>query len=147
MHQKVAYSSIPAALRLQLHAKAADLAIEAAEPSATVAYHLYAAGEKEQAVPHLLRAGRRALYFLDDQLAAKLFNRVLQLVPSPPGTFGEERGPWKEATLGLAAAHQDGGDETQALRLLKKATVIAGEMGWEREQAEFERAYAEFKAI
>jgi serine/threonine protein kinase len=147
MHQQVAYSSIPAALRLQLHAKAADMAIEAAEPSATVAYHLYAAGEKEQAVPHLLRAGRRALYFLDDQLAAKLFNRVLQLVPTPPGTFGEERGPWKEATLGLAAAHQDGGDETQARRLLKKAAAQAEKVGWELEQAELERAHATLKAV
>jgi serine/threonine-protein kinase len=139
MHRQVAYASIPAALKLQLHAKAADMAIDEGEPTALVAHHLFEAGEHEQAVPYLLRAGERALYFLDDQLAHRLFARVLQLVPQPPERFQGERGPWTEATLGLANAMHDGGDTTQALRLLKQSMAKVEAAGWEREQHRLER--------
>ena len=130
LHWEVAYNSIPAARRQQLHAKAAQLSMDEGGPSALVAHHLCESGAQEQAVPYLLRAGRRALYFLDDQLASKLFNQVLRIIPAPPAEFSGNRKPWVRATCGLAQAMSDGGDTTEALRLLRKAINTATGCSW-----------------
>jgi hypothetical protein len=84
-------------------------------------------------VPYLLRAGRRALYFLDDRLAARLFNQVLRIVPAPPAEFQGSRRPWQQATAGLAQAMSDGGDSREALRLLKRAIGTSKSCEWTKE--------------
>jgi serine/threonine protein kinase len=133
LHWEVAYNAIPAARRQQLHANAAELALDDDEVSALVAHHLIRAGHQERAVPYLLRAGLRALYFLDDQLASELFNQVLRVVPAPPSEFSGDRKPWVRATMGLAQAMVDGGDTTEALRLLRRAMATTKSCGWDAE--------------
>jgi hypothetical protein len=145
MHRKVAYASIPAALRQQLHAKAAEIAIDGESPSALIAYHLYEAGEHQKAVPYLLQAGERALYFLDEQLACRLFSRALQIIPLPPGTYHGDRTPWFQATVGLAQALHDSGEDTQATKLLRHAIHMADKSGWSLQQAHFENMLKELR--
>jgi len=146
LHWEVAYNSIPAARRQQLHAKAAELAMNEGAHSALVAHHLCESGKQETAVPYLLRAGRRALYFLDDQLATRLFNQVLRIVPSPPAEFQAERKPWLRATTGLAQAMSDGGDTGEALRLLRQAMGTAESCNWSAEQARLGKDLARLRA-
>jgi predicted ATPase len=145
MHREVAYASIPVSLRQQLHAHAAELEMREDGPAAHIAHHLYHAGKRERAVPYLIRAGRRALYFLDDQLARKLFNRVLQLVPAPPHDFNGDRRPWLDGIIGLAGALHDGGETPQAVRLLKDASVHARKAGWEEQLTKLSRRLQELR--
>jgi len=145
LHWEVAYNSIPAARRQQLHAKAAELSIEHGGPSALVAHHLCESGAQEKAVPYLLRAGRRALYFLDDQLASRLFNQVLRIVPAPPTEFVGKRKPWVRATAGLAQAMSDAGDRTEALRLLRQAANMAHNCGWTGEHTRLSQELARLR--
>ncbi len=140
MHREVAYVSTPAAFKERLHMAAADLALSEGAPSALIAHHLQAAGRRDEVVPYLLKDGKRALSSLDDRLAAELFSRVLQLVPKPPKTFEGSRKCWREATIGLAHALDDGGDFTGARRVLKRAAAAAIRAGWLEERTHCEEA-------
>ncbi|PIE19485.1 MAG: hypothetical protein CSA65_02310 [Proteobacteria bacterium] len=134
LHREVAYATTPAAIRQRLHEQAAEAAIEEAQPSSFIAHHLFEAGDSDRAVPYLLRAGRRALHSLDDQLARDVFTRALRLIPPPPYELGGRK-PWLNATLGLAIAVHDGGDSAAAARLLRRAAAQAKEAGWGDEAA------------
>ena len=133
LHREVAYASTPAAMRQQLHAKAAAVAVDEGQPSSFIAHHLFEAGETEGAVPYLLRAGHRALLSLDDQLARDFFTRALRLIPPPPTEFVGGRKTWLNATFGLAIALHDGGDRASSNRLLRRAAEQARSAQWEDE--------------
>jgi len=137
LHREVAYVSTPAAIRQELHAKAAKVAVNESQPSSFIAHHAFRAGDTGLAVPALLRAGRSALHALDDTLAKELFVQVLRSIPAPPGEFAGRK-PWLNATLGLAVACQDGGDSVTALRLLRRAITEATKAGWSKEAARCE---------
>jgi serine/threonine-protein kinase len=139
VHGEVAYASTPAAVRTKLHRQAANLALDEGASPAQVAHHLFAAGEREEAVPYLLRAGWQALEALDEALATKQFNRVLQIVPAPPKLFGAQTEPWVLANLGLSAALADGGDLDAALQLLRGAMKTASDAGWAEDVTRFEQ--------
>jgi len=139
LHREVAYASTPVTMRQQLHARAAAAAIDEEAPPAYIAHHLFEAQEHEHAVPYLLRAGRRALHALDDELATQLFDRALRLIPRPPAQFGGERKPWISATLGLALSKHDSGDALGAIRSLRRATEMAHQAGWTTEVERLER--------
>jgi serine/threonine protein kinase len=130
LHREVAYASTPAAIRQSLHAEAARAAVGQQAPAAYTAHHLYAAGQREEAIPYLLRGGRRALRSLDDRLAADLFTRTLKLLPQPPERYDGQTKPWLQATVGLSLALYDGGDYAAALRLLRRGAQMAGLAGW-----------------
>jgi serine/threonine protein kinase len=147
LHWEVAYNAIPAARRQQLHAKAAQLAMSEGEPSALMAHHLLHSPHQERAVPYLLRAGRRALYFLDEQLATELFNQVLRIVPTPPSDFSGDRKPWVRATMGLAQAMVDGGDTTEALRVYKRALITTKSCKWDKEHRQLAEELTRLRAM
>ena len=94
VHRDVAYASTPAAVREALHRKAAELAIADAASPGHAAHHLFEARARDRAVPYLLDAGWAALRSLDDQLASRHFNRVLETVPPPPRVFEGSRSAW-----------------------------------------------------
>jgi class 3 adenylate cyclase len=83
--QEAAYQSLLLARRRQYHREVAA-ALEAMEPdtveSEIIAQHYTAAALPEQAVPHWLRAGERALARFAASAAAAHFERGLQLAPT-----------------------------------------------------------------
>ncbi|MCC6748054.1 MAG: protein kinase [Deltaproteobacteria bacterium] len=146
LHREMAYASLPAAVREELHRQAAELALDEGAAAAFVGYHLYEAGDGQAAIPYLLEAGWQAVEALDDAMAAQHFQRVLRVLPSPPETFRGSREPWLSATLGVATALADGGDLQSAVGLLRAAAQRAARVGWRAEQERCERQRQRLRA-
>jgi tetratricopeptide (TPR) repeat protein len=126
--QEAAYQSLLLARRRQYHRDVAR-ALEAMEPDTQepeiIAQHYTAAAMSEQAVPHWLRAGRRALARFAASAAAAHFERGLELARNLPHAQGQ--------VLQLLLALGDALDRTERLRdgleAFKEAAALAREAG------------------
>ncbi|MCA9670037.1 MAG: protein kinase [Myxococcales bacterium] len=147
VHQQVAYASTPRAVRVSLHREAARMSIKDGESPGQVAYHLMEAGDREQAVPYLLRGGWDALRQLDHGQATQHFQHVLEVVPSPPKRFGGSGKAWASAVAGLASSLVDAGDPHAAFEIVRGAVRSASEAKWQDEAAKLQQHYTRLEAL
>jgi class 3 adenylate cyclase/tetratricopeptide (TPR) repeat protein len=126
--QDAAYQSLLLARRRQYHRDVAR-ALEAMEPDTVepeiVAQHYTAAELPEQAVPHWLRAGERALARFAGLAAAAHFERGLQLARGLP----QARHQVLELLLALGSALDRTERLRDALATFKEAAALAIELG------------------
>jgi class 3 adenylate cyclase/tetratricopeptide (TPR) repeat protein len=126
--QEAAYQSLLLARRRQYHrdvARALEaIATETVEPE-IIAQHYTAAEQPEQAVPHWLRAGKRALARFAVSSAAAHFERGLQLARNLP----QGQGRVLELLLALADALGRTERVRKALETFREAAAIALQVG------------------
>lgn len=87
----IVYDTTPADVRRNLHGLAAELIAQTSSDPAVLGHHHELAGSADQAADHLMRAGDRALHYLDDDGACALYQRALRAARSVLYAGDEDR--------------------------------------------------------
>jgi serine/threonine-protein kinase len=131
LHRRVVTSSIPAAVKSELHRRAARVVGQQGGTAFPVAHHQWHSNRPDTALPHLLAAGQNALDALDEEDAEFLFRRVLEALKGPDSTLAATHGSnWIAAVGGLAQALQRMGQQHEAKDLIAAACRRAERIEW-----------------
>lgn len=131
--RQVVYAAVPAGIRLDLHARAAQHLSRMAASPLLLSHHLWQAqAQWEKAAPQLITAGEWALSVMEEEGATLAFRRALRLLPRPRADLEDPdlRSAWMRSVFGLVGALSQGGERNEARLVLSSAVDEAAAAGW-----------------